>query len=733
MEMIFLSVLNMSVSAGWFILAVLVFRLLLKKAPRYISCVLWGLVGLRMVLPFRLQSVLSLIPSAQTVPEDIIYAEQPTVHTGFDVVDNVINPSVAQSLEPAAGASVNPVQIYLFIGAMLWTAGIAAMAVYGTVSWLLLRKKTSAAVKLHGSVWICDDIDSPFILGIIRPRIFIPSHIAEKTLASIEAHELAHLARRDHWWKPLGYALLTIHWFNPLAWLGYALFCRDIEAACDQRVIREMDMNGRKDYSSALLSCSTTHHSAAACPLAFGETGVKERVRSVLNYRKPALWLITAAAALCVIAALCFLTDPVTSVESELEHFISQTILEHERSSHIGDNFACEEHDIIGVERKGAQTTVYMLVMYNEYSCEEGVITCETGSHIPTAVTVTRTDSGYVLEEYWQSKDGTYYVPSIREKFPWYIEDKAIRIHNASDRHQAGCIAQAEAHFGVQYIDPFSDTDWTTHAVTAQNQTAPTSTYHSADASPDLGDITGMNIGAQMPSILWGDGRTFLLSGTFGLLMYDTVKSAVMHRLSCAELEQLGAELWYASAAADGTKVYIFTASASGGELTHILHIPQYTVTAVESTTMDRLFPYTELTAEHRALIDEYAAGSHLLGESIVDTGSGFWYLRADTDWSMDSLELVYREYHSGTVQVRRIFYTVERQVPNLASFILDGVSASLTGFTLGDLTRAWGEPDSSCDKPLSASWTAGKSGCTLTVYFEEGSMLVTDTRIDRS
>ena len=310
MEAVFIKVLNMSISAGWLILAVMLLRLLLKKAPKWISVVLWGLVGLRLVLPFSLQSVLSLIPSAEVISPSIGYAQHPEINSGVSVIDKAVNPTLGTSLAATPMNSVNPMQIVLYLGGLVWVGGIVILLLYGLISYLRLRRKVAEAIPYEKNTWLCDQVKTPFILGVFRPRIYLSSGLNEEETAYVLAHEHAHLKRKDHLWKPLGFLLLTVYWFNPLIWVAYMLLCRDIEAACDEKVISDMGMMEKKAYANALVSCSMQRRLILACPLAFGEVGVKERVKGVLNYRKPAFWIIVAALIACAVIAVCFLTNP---------------------------------------------------------------------------------------------------------------------------------------------------------------------------------------------------------------------------------------------------------------------------------------------------------------------------------------------------------------------------------------------------------------------------------------
>ena len=311
MAAVFLKLLNLSISASWLVLAVLVLRLVSKRSPKWMNVLLWGIVALRLVLPFSIESALSLIPSAETVsPAVVQFAPAPTITSGVSVIDNAVNPSLSEHFSAVPTASVNPLYVWTEIAGWVWLIGLGAMLLYALVSYLRLRRRVSVSLPIQDHIYLCDAISSPFILGVVKPRIYLPSGLDEVQRQNVLAHEQAHLARRDHWWKPLGFALLAVYWFNPVLWLAYALLCRDIELACDERVIRTMDESAVKTYSTVLLACSMPRKAAITCPLAFGEVGVKERVKNALHYKKPAFWVVAASVAVCVVVAVCFLTDP---------------------------------------------------------------------------------------------------------------------------------------------------------------------------------------------------------------------------------------------------------------------------------------------------------------------------------------------------------------------------------------------------------------------------------------
>lgn len=311
MAAVFLKLLNLSISASWLVLAVLVLRLISKRSPKWMNVLLWGIVALRLVLPFSIESALSLIPSAETVsPAAVQFDPAPTITSGVSVIDNAVNPSLSEHFSAVPTASVNPLYVWTEIAGWVWLIGLGAMLLYALVSYLRLRRRASVSLPVQDHIYLCDAISSPFILGVVKPHIYLPSGLDKVQRQNVLAHEQAHLARRDHWWKPLGFALLAVYWFNPVLWLAYTLLCRDIELACDERVIRTMDESAVKTYSTVLLACSMPRKAAITCPLAFGEVGVKERVKNALHYKKPAFWVVAASVTVCVVVAVCFLTDP---------------------------------------------------------------------------------------------------------------------------------------------------------------------------------------------------------------------------------------------------------------------------------------------------------------------------------------------------------------------------------------------------------------------------------------
>lgn len=320
MEKVFVEVLNMGLTATWVVLAVLAVRVLCRKAPKSLVVCLWALVGLRLVIPFVPESVTSLLPSGRIVSPEILTAETPSIFTGVTALNMAINPVLSEHLSPSysissatmPGTGANPMQTVAFAAMVVWFAGMAVMFAYSLGSYLWLRYKVRVSLCCRDNIYVCDSIATPFVFGLIKPRIYIPSGMDEAQRECVIAHETAHLKRKDHWWKTIGFALLSVYWFHPLLWISYLLFSRDIERACDERVVKKLDTDARKAYAEALVACSLQKRMMFACPLSFGEVGVKDRVKSVLHYKKPAFWIVVGTVAAGAVVAVCFLTNPVS-------------------------------------------------------------------------------------------------------------------------------------------------------------------------------------------------------------------------------------------------------------------------------------------------------------------------------------------------------------------------------------------------------------------------------------
>ena len=329
MEVLFLKLVNMSITASWLVLAIVAVRLIFKKAPKWILCLLWGLVAVRLICPFSIESSLSLIPDPEPLSQEQVYITETVKQAHGEILDsegNVIverHPAINGDILNSEGNIIVEVQDgyrtypeeeqahgWTYVLSRIWVVGFVVMLTYTAVSYYILKKKVATAIPLKRDIKQSEYVDSPFVLGLIRPVIYLPFGMPEGDMAYVIAHEKAHIRRRDQWWKPFGFLLLSIYWFNPVLWVAYILLCRDIEAACDEKVIKDMKLDDRRAYSTALLNCSIHRRRIAACPLAFGEVGVKDRVKGVMNYKKPAFWVILIALVICIIISICFLTDP---------------------------------------------------------------------------------------------------------------------------------------------------------------------------------------------------------------------------------------------------------------------------------------------------------------------------------------------------------------------------------------------------------------------------------------
>ncbi len=471
MEAVFLKILNMSITAGWLTVAVMALRLILKKAPKWIMGILWGFVALRLICPISLESGLSLIPSQEPIPGEILTQTSPEIQSGIPILDQMVNPVIGETLAPDAGESVKPLQVITHAASLVWMAGMAGMLLYALASYLAVRRRVAEAVLERENILLCDRVSTPFILGVFRPKIYLPSSMEEGDRQLVLAHERAHLKRRDHLWKPLGFLLLCVYWFNPLLWVAYILLCRDIELACDEKVIRELGSDVKKPYSEALIQCSIPRRVLAACPLAFGEVGVKERVKRVLSYKKPAFWMILLAVIAITVTAVCLLTDPRTTFDSmddlsdSLQVFLDTQTAEEFSSGKEGENrLGTAAYHLMRAEQKGSKTTLYLWVLYKEFSMNGGILETWNAFSGPAVVTVHSVDGSYTLLEYWLPRDGNLYRDDIRAKFPVYLWPQVMNGHHYAQALDAQCEQQAGEYFGAFRPDAEPDSsatgDW---------------------------------------------------------------------------------------------------------------------------------------------------------------------------------------------------------------------------------------------------------------------------------
>lgn len=453
MTVLFLKLVNMSIAAGWLVIVVLLLRPVLKKVPKWTYVLLWGVVAVRLICPFSIKSALSLIPSAETIPLDIGMDTSPAIHSGVSAINSAVNPVLSQSNTPAVGASVNPLQITTAVFAAIWLLGACAMLIYAAASYLRLRRMTADAVLLRDNIFQSGRISSPFVLGIIKPRIYLPFGLEGQTLEHVVAHERTHIRRRDHWWKPLGFLLLAVYWFNLLMWAAFIMLCRDIELACDEKVIKELGSEQRADYSQALLSCSVSRRSIAACPLAFGEVGVKKRIKTVLNYKKPTFWAIALAVAICAAAALCFLTDP-----------------DKDNTALMGANYSVEQvlfaHDAAAPPLQYCVTADYQLYLQKEagegwdylgaltpYELTNSELESYARADAEKSAKLRQITDAYIL----RTVDERFYLVFQTDNGNTYLgygrEDVNQRGQGASDDTSLSCLYRVKSSFRAGYVN----------------------------------------------------------------------------------------------------------------------------------------------------------------------------------------------------------------------------------------------------------------------------------------
>ncbi len=372
MTELFLKTINMSITASYLVLVVLVARLLLKKAPKWINILLWGMVAVRLLIPFSFESTLSMVPSTETVRPEIMTDSSPSIDSGITIVDTTVNTIIGQLPRPLPVEEATPLQIWIPMLSYLWIAGFAVLLAYTAFTYLRLRFRVREAVRYQENVYLSENATSPFVLGVLKPRIYLPYNMEKADMEHVIAHEKAHIRRKDHWWKPAGFLLLSVHWFNPLMWIAYVLLCRDIELACDEKVIRDLQESQRVEYSQVLLRCSIRHKTIAACPLAFGEDNVKNRIKKVLNYKKPAFWLIVIALISCVAVCIFFLTDPKDSKDFEEQRGIQGVSVTQEAGRSITLDVAYNELNGYSVVKLNADAKEYTKDGEIPYSGELG-------------------------------------------------------------------------------------------------------------------------------------------------------------------------------------------------------------------------------------------------------------------------------------------------------------------------------------------------------------------------
>ena len=378
-DRIFSALLNRAVAATLLILAVCVYRALSPKAPKWTRLFLWALAGLRLCLPFSIRSAWSLVPSEKILDyETAQYAAKPEITSGIAALNRAVNPAFGESFAATPVASINPLQVWMHLAGLVWAIGVLALLLAALVSVWKLRRRVQASIELQKGVRLCDAIDTPFLLGLFRPTVYLPSQLSQQERDVVLAHEAAHKTHGDCIWKLLGYGILCVYWFYPPVWLGYALFCRDLELACDERAVKRLSLEEKKRYASVLLSCSVPRGSFPVCPLAFGEVGVKERVKRVLD-KKPAKALIALALAVCLVIGVCFLTakqDEQIYGLSAGSYVMDEADAVQILPSRVTFRMSGNRHEFVFM-----LSPISSYYMAGEFTMNDGFVTCSDGTY----------------------------------------------------------------------------------------------------------------------------------------------------------------------------------------------------------------------------------------------------------------------------------------------------------------------------------------------------------------
>lgn len=452
MSELFLKILNMSLVSSIMILVLVMLRPLLKKAPSSLSCALWGLVGIRLVCPFTFESILSLIPDPEPVSKEAFASFEAVMSKAAQLDAGSVTNIISNTLASPAGASINPMQAISLVAAFIWAVGVAVMLIISLVSYIRLNKTLSASLTTGGNVFINDSIPSPFVLGILKPKIYIPSALTEYEKAYVIAHENAHIKRRDYLFKPLGYLILSLHWFNPFVWVAYILLCRDIESACDQKVISKMNSEEKREYSEILLKLSLPTKKIRACPVAFGEVGVKSRIKGVASYKKPAFVLSFVAVVLVAAFAIGFLTNPVSadeeSVPNTIDKAISEAIVRNNKTEFSDLRFCAENYVELKTLTFKSDITTYVWAYYGEFEQTDDSVKLSFESYKPAKIRIKYHNGTYIVVEY-STYDNKHNTAWIKENIPEEIEQSVMYIPGYANDQKNAALRLAKKHFGV--------------------------------------------------------------------------------------------------------------------------------------------------------------------------------------------------------------------------------------------------------------------------------------------
>lgn len=460
MEDVFIKVLNMSINASWLILVVLIFRLLFNKAPKRIRLILWGVVAFRLISPFSFKSIFSLIPSSVVVPQGIAMAETPYINSGIGAVNDIVNPFLAENFSANIGDSVNPMQIVLLILAVIWIVGVLSMLIYTMVSVWIIHRKIRESIIYKENIYFCEKISTPFIFGLIKPKIYLPVHIDDEDKSCVIAHEKQHIKNRDYLWKPLGFLVLSIHWFNPIVWLSYGLFCKDMELSCDESVIAHIGKENKKAYANALINCSAQRNTITVCPVAFGEVSIKSRIKTVMKYKKPAFWLVLLALLTTFFAVVCFAGNPIYDGENKsfsekahkIDSMVAQAVISHNTSFYDTQSdellLNCESHEIIHCFKDAEKNslTVYAMIFCGTYKkSSDNSITKVSNAFLPVKIIFKIvSDGNYEIKNYIQPNSSKEYSEDMKE---YIFNNDSFNESNVKSKLSAECYNKAKNYF----------------------------------------------------------------------------------------------------------------------------------------------------------------------------------------------------------------------------------------------------------------------------------------------
>ena len=461
---ILLDLLNRSRAVFLLLLAAVLLRFLFYWGPKRVRCLMWALVALRLLLPVHLASSLSVlggsgIPVSEAGQVEYFHQSEDDGAPGLEIYTSVDGSALLlDPVEPQGSEPVSPLAPL----APLWLLGTLGMMGFALGSFLRLRRRLREAIRLEKRVWLSDRIDTPFLLGLFRPRIYLPANLEETLREHALRHERTHLRRWDQWWKLLGWLILSVFWFSPFLWLCWFLFCRDLELSCDERVIRGFTEAERKGYASALLDCSGPRTKRLLSPLAFGETGVKGRIQAVMNNKKPGFLLTVLPLLLCAAAAVFLCTDPHGAkaavpewrepvLSAGLEEAVHRAILEQNDGRYLKGEFTAESHGVLALEENGPETTVWLQTEYIEFVWDGQQLAMAGGGSNPVLLRFRNDGGGYVLTEYRFTREGEAFGQDFEAHFPFNVSayHRIAETAGWPMKLIQGCYAQAVEHFGI--------------------------------------------------------------------------------------------------------------------------------------------------------------------------------------------------------------------------------------------------------------------------------------------